>query len=234
MAIAFVQKTSSESTNSSSARTLAYPSNVAANGLLVVVVATYNNATATVTVTDSQGNTYSQADAYRTTSTTRISLWYAVAGSSGANTVTVTPSASIYMTLGIHEYSGGDTSAPLRSATGQTGGSDNNPLTGTVTASSGDMVFGCYAQPTIVSHSTVASPFTLRMDQIGLTAIGAASADDVAATGSEGASFTISSGNATWAAIGASFKPSGGGGGGGPWPWFFDQAHSGGFWDGGL
>ena len=25
-----------------------------------------------------------------------------------------------------------------------------------------------------------------------------------------------------------------GGGGGGPWPWFFDQAHSGGFWDGGL
>ena len=71
---------------------------VTAGNLLIVAVRTFDsNFGATVTVSDSKGNSYTQAGSYNEqidgAGYMRISLWKTVANSSGANTYTVTPSS---------------------------------------------------------------------------------------------------------------------------------------------
>ena len=62
--------------------------------------------------------------------------------------MTVTPSASAYVTIAVHEYSGAATSSVLNSASAGAIATDLNPATGTATAAAGELVFAAYAQGT--------------------------------------------------------------------------------------
>jgi len=84
---------------------------VTSGNLLVVAAATTHvSFGVTVTVTDSKGNGYTQIGSYNEqiegAGFVRISLWRAVANSSGSNTVTVTPSAGTLQSVTIVEYEG--------------------------------------------------------------------------------------------------------------------------------
>ncbi len=100
-----LQHTQSQNGSSAAAVTIAYGSNVTAGSLLVLTVATYN-ASITVAVTDSQGNTWAQAGPYSIDGSVIQSIWYVASAKAGATTVTVTPSATMLSSLGIIEFSG--------------------------------------------------------------------------------------------------------------------------------
>jgi len=212
MPVARVQCSAAGNGNSASGRTQAFTSNVTAGNAIVVCVSTYNSGTLTVTVTDSLGNTYSQAGSYSTNVVNRVSIWYAVNITGGACTVTVTPSASAYMDICVIEYSGVKTSSPVSSTTGTTGTSGTY-APGTLTvATAGSVAIGvagvtantntfCGSGPSglVAVVSDLNSPILV--------------ADSIA---SANINPTIVSSNQAWAAVGAVLDPttpSGSGGG---------------------
>lgn len=236
MAIAHVQSTGQGFGNSASARSLTFASNVTSGNLIVVAVATFNAGSPTVSISDTQGNTYSQAGSYQTSGSNRISLWYAVAGSTGSNTVSFTPSASVFSGFGIHEYTGTATSTPLDNAVGTTGTASNTVNPGTVTVSAAnEMIFCCAGQGdgTNTDNITPGTGYTLRVNQFNSVSFQALYTEDKVSVSANEAPTMSWLVNHNWQGIGASFKIASGATGG-PWPWFFDQAHSGGFWDAGL
>lgn len=109
----------------------------------LIVVGCLTNITTTHVVTDSQGNTYTLAVGYQWASlpTQRTSLFYAIAGSSGALTVTLTPSASAACVLSADEFSFAGSLALDRTSTGNDGGTLGLTLTaGTLTPTGTDLV----------------------------------------------------------------------------------------------
>lgn len=162
-----------DGTLSSSARDVVYGSAVTAGNLLVLAVNVDGPAPANVAVADNLENTWSQAGSYQNVTEaggwiTRTALWYAVAGSSGSCTVTLTPSAICYLTAAVHEYAGNDLVVPLR-ATGaaSTSPSDTSISSGTVTAGAGDLVFAAFGSGSggVISTVEVTAPFTLQAQE---------------------------------------------------------------------
>lgn len=106
----------------------AFGSNVVAGNLLIVFCVWVSSTTATCAVTDSQGNTYTGIAATLATNSTQASrsqIFVATAGSSAADTVTMTTSASVgERVIAISEWTGlsGSTSAVLA-----TSGATANP-----------------------------------------------------------------------------------------------------------
>lgn len=83
---------------------LAYSTNVRAFSLLTCEIG-YDNASSSVsTVTDTQGNTWTRAK-WQGGNGTSAEVWWAIAGTTGANTVTVTYSASRANRVAIQEWS---------------------------------------------------------------------------------------------------------------------------------
>jgi hypothetical protein len=205
--IVFVQGTSAAFGNSASARSLAFVSNLQPHDLIEVTVATFNPGI-TLALTDTLSQTYQQAGNYVSNGSSIISKWYVPNTLGGADTITVTPSGLAYMTIAIAEYSGIAPVNPFNSwSLGNTGNS-SSPSTGiTAVATPGDLVVGAYCQGTAALGSdSVASPFNKRADQLnGTTLEGLGTADDLAAAGSEGATFTTST-SVLWAAIAVSYK----------------------------
>jgi hypothetical protein len=205
MGAAFVQKAVQQTGTSAAAQSKAFPGNVTAGDLLVVVVATFGTGI-TVTVSDNLNGSYTQGDTYVVNVTCRLSLWFFPNSAGGACTVTVTPSGSCQISMALHEYSGLALSSVLNSTITNTGGVTTTPTTGTCTAAANELVVGAVANDTAVEATqTVNSPFTIRNLADGSVADALATADDVAAAGSEGATFNWSAG-AAFCGIAASFK----------------------------
>jgi len=227
VAISFVQSAVAGSGNSAAQRSLAYSSNVAAGNLLVVAISTFGTSI-TMTVVDTQGNTYAQAGSYGINGSNRVSFWYAVAGSSGANTVQVTPSAAAFMGLGVLEYSGAPASSPL-DATSTNSGSTLAVSTGTVAVNgANELLLGCFGEGQGTYTFSPDAGFTTRCSQLNgntnealvvIEKIGVSAS--AAATGAWAGTSSV-----PWPAVGASFKVAAAGGG--PFPWFFDSSMSGG------
>jgi len=135
MAIAFVQAAQPTGTGSG-ATTLAKAftsNNTAGNFLFVTANIHITAGTGTLTVSDSLGNTYTQAPNSPVTQSPEQSyVWYVPSCLSGANTVTVTATGTVagYIQLGILEYSGVATSNPV-----DTYGSNSAGAGATITAS---------------------------------------------------------------------------------------------------
>ena len=179
-----------------------------AGNLIVVGVNGYGSATATFTVTDTSGNTYSQAGIYATNGTNRTAIFYAKNIAGGYDTVTVTASSSVELTFGIHEYSGADPSAPLVSTSSGTGTSAAG-LTGTVTVGgANEMLFAAFGTEAASGgfSITVGSGDTSRYVDSGLGQAALLDEDKigVSTAGSMTDSYGYSVG---WAGVAASFAP---------------------------
>lgn len=211
MAITFVTASfaAQDYASASGARALAYAQNVASGSLLVMGLYTWGTAGTTVTVSDSLNGAWTQAGGYHANPVPAniMSIWYFQGSAAGACTVTVTPSTTAAIDMMLHEYTGCATTNVLRNTVETADGLDTHPLSGTCTASAGDLVFAMFGQPsTATSSMTVAAPFTLRANIPGNVVVGAGSADDVNAGGNEGATWTVNT-TVRWTGSAASFKP---------------------------
>lgn len=223
MAITLIQTTNTNFANSAAARTLSFSGNVTLNHLLVVAVVTDSSLSGrTVTVTDSLGNTYTQIATYVAGDTagntrTRGSLWYCISGFTGANTVTVTPSASVAMAIGVLEYSGVDTAAPLDgTSTDEQTSAVAAMTTGTVAVNnSGSLVLGLFVvDETSDGYLDPNNSFILEVSQhpsgYGLFVIQKLGVNSALAATGNHKNTSGTSGARRYGAIGASFKAASG------------------------
>lgn len=221
--ILFVQKRSTDGSGAGPFA-LAYTSNVTAGNFLACWVPEVIDAAGagpdpliTAAVADSLGQTWTQAGVYQRVydaafdDWVSLSLWYKANTLGGACTVTATMTgigASTSATaLILGEWSGVKTVAPLNATSGATGSSvDAN--TGTISASSGQLIVaGAVALAGSVNFGASA-PFTIRETGALLSnTVKSGMADDTSASGNLAATLTRTLGAAaTWCAIGASFK----------------------------
>jgi hypothetical protein len=208
--ITHLQQTSKSDTTgtsySSFSTTLPAPTT---SGSAIVIGLTYGNSNATITVTDSQGNTYAPVIAtYDAGHNQGCAILYA-SGIKGSapDTVTLNFSSPLaYLGLGVHEYSGVAGLGALDGATGSKG-IGSNPSAGTLTTTAnGDLIFSCVTEDAIGSGITFTpgSGFTKRVD-LGLTAA-YADADSVeVVAGPIAATWTMSP-SSGWVASAAAFK----------------------------
>lgn len=130
----FEYVSSTVSTFTSSAQTVAYTVNTTTGNLLVCGVATCNASGAlTTTVTDDQGNVWSEITAKSATGGTgqmRVAIWQAHCTTGGATTVTITPDAAVYVSAVIMEFSGSD---GVLATSADASGTDTAPSSGNFT-----------------------------------------------------------------------------------------------------
>jgi methionine-rich copper-binding protein CopC len=189
---------------------VAFPvGNTAAN--LIVAFVRASTTTQTITLSDSAGNTYSQAvNQAQTTDGHQIAIFYAPNIKAGANTVTATFSASNnHPFLAIYEYSGLSTTNPLdRTAAAQgTTAAASSGATATTTAAN-ELVFAGLGLPSSSTTTvTAGSGFALEQQDTRSTGSRAASEDQlVSATGTYAGSFTLGAAD-NWSAVVATFLP---------------------------
>lgn len=206
MSITLVQSASQAFGFSASARAKAFASNLTAGNLVVVAVSTFGTGI-TVALTDTLGQTYVQIGAYVNNNQARISLWYVANCAAGANTVTVTPSGSANISVGLLEYSGVTGSTPLQASATSTGIS-TAPSPGAVTVPTvGDLVVAAFSADNAVTSIAATSPMTLRANLTGAgdsVTLGV-SDDGSAPSPTETPAFTLGT-SRNWSAIAASFE----------------------------
>ena len=120
--IAFVQVNAAKPQTASASVPVAYPVAQTAGNLNIVAVG-WNDTTSTVSsVTDTRGNTYTQAGTTTTGTGMRQAIYYAKNIAAGSNTVTVAfNQAAAFVDVRILEYSGLDTTSPLDVTAGASG-----------------------------------------------------------------------------------------------------------------
>lgn len=174
---------------------VAFGSNVVVNNLLVVVIGTYNDTATITTPTDTIGTTYTQAGTLLRSGgspAVMLAVYYGVAPSSGANTVTVTFSANCGdKELKIFEISGESTSTPLNQTNGATG-SSTAPLSGSITTTAAGFIIKAVQEYYWTAHNEAAGTPTTGWTEYGDTATGADSASrNESATGTFNGGFTL-------------------------------------------
>lgn len=205
MAITFVQGTSatnSSGTSSPFAQSLSYGSNVTAGDLLIAAFS-YGSQGTVNTVIDSQSNTWARADtAVNGTNNAAVDVWYAIAGSTGANTVTVHWTAQLTVgCFAIREYTGNASSSVLGNHTNATG-SGTGATTTSISLSAGSLLFGAGAETSVAL--SVGSGFTSR-ESGGSTALLLTEDQVTVSPASIPVTFTSTLGLA-WGIVGAEFK----------------------------
>lgn len=208
--IQFVQANGSGFSSGHATAPLAYSGSVTAGNLLVVVVATFGPLT--ITVADSQGNSFTQAGGtYSNASSAGLSVWYGFAGSTGGNTVTVSGLAGQPASVCLLEYSGAAAS-PLDGFAKASGSTGTAWAAGSVAVNvAQSVVLGCFAQGfwnTSLVNSTAGSGFTLRYEnKDSIVEMQLVVEDLLGATFAVNPGITVDVTDLPWAAIGVSFKP---------------------------
>ena len=181
------QEITSGTTNS-----VAFTSPTTSGNLIVVYVAWGN--TGSVTLSDTQGNTYLSAQAVTTWGTStawRAQVLYAKNIAGGANTVTATFSQSVAGSFGavyIHEYAGIDKANPLDISKSAKGNGTALSSGSAVTTNANDLIFGAGA--TAGTISSTGAGFTTRSTLSGNRTLD----KNVSTTGTYNATATASSG----------------------------------------
>lgn len=203
--LTYVQSTTSLSLFANLTASVAYTSNVAAGDLLVAAVV-YRigvGASTVVGVTDSVGTAFTKIAGLDLQDAGGffygLSLWYGIAGGSGADTVTWTVSAVAFTRASVLEYKG-NTAAPLGgSATGSSGSAATALSTGSVpVVEQNDLVLAAFYPDDNFPSPTAGAGFTLREQNFIYVEDGNFNAATAGA-------LTISPGS-VYAAVGASFK----------------------------
>ena len=141
--IGFVQVNAITPQTPSGSVILSYPLAQTAGNLNIVAVG-WNDTTSTVSaVSDSRGNTYTQAGTTTTGTGLRQAIYYAKNIAAGSNTVTVTfNQAAAFVDMRILEYSGLDTTSPLDVTAGAAGSSASANSGAATTTSGNELIFG--------------------------------------------------------------------------------------------
>ena len=206
--ITFVQVDAITPQTPSGSVILSYPLAQTVGNLNIVAVG-WNDTTSTVSsVSDSRGNTYSQAGTTISGTGLRQAIYYAKNIAGGSNTVTVVfNQAAAYVDVRILEYSGLDTSSPL-DVTAGAAGSSSSPNSGAATTSlSNELIFG--AGMTAGTYSAAGTGFTLRI----ITTPDRDIAEDQLGSSAGSYSASAASTSSPWVMQMATFKASGQGGG---------------------
>lgn len=191
-ATALVQRKLSKNDFGDTTLEIVMGSDVTAGNLLVLGVE-WSTGVATITVADSQSNTWTEGQSLVSGSVMDVSGWYAKDVAAGATTVTVTFSSAPSRQHGaVHEVSGADTSAPFDQSTAQ---GQSNPGTGTdavtsgnvTTGEDGEYIFGMTSDANAQLANTEGTGYTL-----GETVTGTADEHQIqTSAGSIAATFTI-------------------------------------------
>ena len=216
-AVAFVQDGGATGSGST---TLAVklPSNVTKNNLLIVGVSSFaGNAFATTPITDTLGATWTQAVLKNpgTTGTPALAaLFYAVAPSAGADTVTVHMTGTNNLHLHVYEVSGLLTTAVLDQigSNFQSSGTAASVVTAGPTTSPNEFVFGYFARDNGSGTWTGGSGYSngLATPNTGSGTDAFSEDKTVSALGTQTATATSSASDALTSVI-ATFKAGGGG-----------------------
>jgi subtilisin family serine protease len=189
---------------------VAFPAGNTAGNLIIAFVRASTTAQ-TITLSDTAGNTYTQAVSQgQTTDGHQAAIFYAANIKSGANTVTATFSGTNnHPFLAIYEYRGLSTTNPLdkTSAAQGTSATASSGATATTTAAN-ELVFAGLGLPSSSTTTvTAGSSFTLEQQDTRSGGSRAASEDQiVSATGSYAGTFTLSVSD-NWSAVVATFLP---------------------------
>jgi Domain of unknown function (DUF1929)/IPT/TIG domain/Glyoxal oxidase N-terminus len=162
--IGFVQSNSAPTTFQPSLTTVSATFSAAQSaGNLNVVAIGWGDTTSLVsTVTDSRGNTYTQAGGTTTGSGLRQAIYFAKNIAAGSNTVTVKfNQAAVYPDIRILEYSGLDTSNPLDVTAAGAGTGTTATSAAASTTAANELIFGAGSNGD--GFSGAGTGFTLRM-----------------------------------------------------------------------
>jgi chitodextrinase len=141
-AVSFVQQGSGEAPGASKSFSVSFPSNTTAGNL--IAVAFDKDGGQTSTVTDSQGNAFTQIGGELISPAGYHSrVYYAKNIKGGADTVTITlPANSSFMESYITEYAGVDPTNPIDTQSGNSGSPGSVTSKSAVTAAAGDIIYG--------------------------------------------------------------------------------------------
>lgn len=199
MAIAFVR---GNSTSASSGFTITLPSNDAGN---LIIVGVESTASSTDTPTDTASNTYTLIQ-NNVSGGWYFKLWYAKNCNASASTNTITTSSGGGFSRNtVYEFSGLDTTTPLRTSN-QNSASNNSVTAGALVTVSGDLIIGY-----VFSNGGTLSAGTGYTIPITPADVFAAMEYKVTSSTSENPAMG-NTGSAQWTAISAAFIPASGGG----------------------
>lgn len=209
-AISLVQHPAPCQTLAGTSQACTFANPTAAANFVAVAVSSFT--AGAITVSDNQGNAYSQAGATQTTAGNGLlQIFFAANIVGGAShSVTAAGTASGFITLAVYEYAGVQTSpSPLDQANGATG-SDASAVTRNVTtATPGELYFAAETDDANAT-TTAGNGFTLE-DSI-VTGQGLSTEDKVDVAQTTQGIFNLSAAT-NWAAAIATFAPATGGGG---------------------
>ncbi|MDE2105764.1 MAG: hypothetical protein KGL39_51545 [Patescibacteria group bacterium] len=234
MSWSLVQATATGAGNSSSSLALQFTSNVAAGNLLVALFGWYG-ASMSATISDDQGNTWTQlGGSFPGLSSEHCGMWATLGGgsvNSGKPTVSFAAGTS-YKGACVAEFKAGTGSFTYSADGASTNtGSGTAMSTGNITVvGSGELVLGGFAQANGSRTITPGSGFLNAASNTNGSSNSAAYLDyllnGVSGSSPYADAATLSA-TAVWTAIGASIKAAASGGGGGPWPWFSEGFYAG-------
>lgn len=140
-----VQKAHAVSSGSVASLTCAFTNPVAAGNTLIVSCGTGNNGS--ITVTDTLSNTWNQAKKQANSTTFEGGIFYATPTTAGADTITVTPSASVEVAIQIYEVAGllAQSASILDQTAGSTGTGTSTTTAAIVPASPNELAFAVVA-----------------------------------------------------------------------------------------
>lgn len=203
MAFALAQTVKTNATGAAGSTRAVTVSAVGTGNLLIIAAAWGSGSALTSSSPTATGLTFTQIGTDVANGTnTRCAAWYAKNTTSGATTVTFNLSGSAtFLDAYVLEFTGADTTAPLR--TNQSGtGSSATASTAALTVTVGDLIYGFGNTP-----STTAT----NMGVLDSNADGGGLGHTLSAA-STSITPTFTTGSGTWAMVSAAFIPAGGGG----------------------
>jgi Big-like domain-containing protein/purple acid phosphatase-like protein/calcineurin-like phosphoesterase family protein len=187
----------------------------AADTLVASIAVAAGSSKQVTDVTDSTGGTWTRGPVgFQSGSNNRVEMWYRVNVPAGITRVTATLSASGVSSATVSEWSGVDDTAPVDQQAGRGNSSSTTAATPTITTTNANaLVIAAINYPGAITATLTTTGFApLSNFNSGTTTNGRAAYRIVSSPGPYGASWTLSTGSASGAAIlalkGASAPPS--------------------------
>lgn len=220
MAISFLQGDGTQSSGQTASLPKAFASNVVAGSLIWVGIVKNSQQPVAGEVTDGQSNTYTQDTV--SAGGFYSAIYTAVAGSSGALTVTYTSELSDFVSIAIAEFSPGSDTWSTTAANRRDGtpvsasGNDAAPASGNITTTTANVTVGVMTQNEGSTSITPGGSYTQIYENENVTNSMPISAEYKlnASSGTENATWSMGA-TRLWRASAAAYKVTVSGGGGG-------------------